>query len=262
MRSWRDLKLASQAIYMFICLYVVWLLADSYFGHYCHHHVLRPLVIKKDILHYWIILKLFSHSIMSNSLWPHEQQASRSFTVFQSSLKFMSVESVIPSTHLILRHLLLFLPSIFLSIGVFSNELVLCICWPKCWSFSFNISPSNVYSGLISFRIDWFDLLSVQRTLRSLPQHHSSEASLFWHSAFFGCCSISLLFILTHQVSLFLDLMPFASWDGWGDVRGRLSSWWEWMEAWTVKINSWRSLVSQESTVSDAPDFWGWWVSN
>ena len=230
--------------------------------------MLWPLVIKKDILHYWIILKLlllFSHSVTSNSLWPPRtaaRQASLSFTIFRSLLKFMSIESVISSSHLILCHTLLFLPSIFPSIGVFSNELVLCIWWPKYWSFGFSISPSNVYPGLISFRIDWFDLLAVQGTLRSLLQHHSSEASILWHSAFFGCCSISFVFILTHQVSLFLDLMPFSKWNGWGNVRGRLSAWWEWMEAWTVKRSSRRSLVFQESTVSDAPDFWGWWVSN
>ena len=90
-----------------------------------------------------------------------------------------------PSNHLILCHPLLLLPSIFPSIRVFSYELALCIRWPKYWSFSFSISPSNEYSGLISFRIDWFDLLAVQRTLKSLLQHHSSKASILQHSAFF-----------------------------------------------------------------------------
>ena len=90
-----------------------------------------------------------------------------------------------PSNHLILCHPLRFLPSIFPSIRVFSNESVLCIRWPKYWSFSFRISPSNEYSGLISFRIDWFDLLAVQGTLKSLLQHSSSKASILWHSAFF-----------------------------------------------------------------------------
>ena len=108
-----------------------------------------------------------------------------SFTVSQSLLKFMSTESVLPSNHLILCHPLLLLPSIFPSIRIFSNELVLHIRWPKYWSFSFSISPSNEYSGLISFRIDRFDLLAVQGTLKSLLQHHSSKASIFWHSAFF-----------------------------------------------------------------------------
>ena len=100
-----------------------------------------------------------------------------SFTISQNLLKLMSTESVIPSNHLILCHPLL-LPSIFPSIRVFSNESVLCTRWPKYWSFSFSISPSNEYSGLISFRMVWFDLLAVQGTLKSLLQHHSSKASI------------------------------------------------------------------------------------
>ena len=97
----------------------------------------------------------------------------------------MSIESVMPSNHLILCHPLLLLPSIFPSIRVFSKESVLHIRWPKYWSFSFSISPSNVYSGLISYRIDWFDILAVQGTLKSLLQHHSSKASILGHSASF-----------------------------------------------------------------------------
>ena len=93
--------------------------------------------------------------------------------------------TMMPSNHLVLCHFLLLLPSIFPSIRVFSNESVLCIRWPKYQSFSFNISPSNEYLGLISFTIDWFDLLAVQGTLKSLLQHHSSKASILWHSAFF-----------------------------------------------------------------------------
>ena len=96
----------------------------------------------------------------------------------------MSIESVIPSSHLILCRPLLLLPSIFPSISVFLNESALCIRWPKYWSFSFNISPSNEHPGLISFRMDWLDLLAVQGTLKSLLQHHSSKASILWHSAF------------------------------------------------------------------------------
>ena len=95
------------------------------------------------------------------------------------------MESVMPSNHLILCHPLLLPPSIFPSIRVFSNESVLCIRWPKYWSFSFNISPSNEYSGLITFRMDWLDLLAVQGTLKSFLQHHSPKASVLWHSAFF-----------------------------------------------------------------------------
>ena len=117
--------------------------------------------------------------------WTAARQASLSFTNSQSLLKLMSIQSVMSSNHLILYHLLLLLPSIFPSISVFSNESVLHIRWPKYWSFSFSIGPSNEYSGLISFRMDWLDLLAVQGTLRSLHQHHSSKASILQLSAFF-----------------------------------------------------------------------------
>ena len=112
-------------------------------------------------------------------------QASLSITNSQILLKLMSIESVMPSNHLILCHPLLLPPSIFPSIRVFSNESVLHIRWPKYWSFSLSISPSNEYSGLISFRMDWLNLLAVQGTLKSLHQHHSSKASILWRSAFF-----------------------------------------------------------------------------
>ena len=117
--------------------------------------------------------------------WTAACQASLSITNSRSLLKLMSIESVMPSNHLILCHPLLLLPSIFPSIRVFLNESALCIRWPRYWSFSFNISPSNEYSGLISFRMDWLDLLPVQGTLKSLLQHHSSKASILQHSAFF-----------------------------------------------------------------------------
>ena len=115
--------------------------------------------------------------------WTAARQASLSFTISQSLLKLMSIELVIPSNHLILCCSLLLLPSIFPSNRVFSSESALHIRWPKYWSFS--ISPSNKYSGLISFRMDWFDLLAVQGTLKSLLQHHNSKASILQHSAFF-----------------------------------------------------------------------------
>ena len=118
------------------------------------------------------------------TLWTAACQASLSITNSRSLPKLMFIESVMPSNHLILCHPLLFLPSIFPNIRVFSNESVLCIRWPKYWSFSFNTSPSNEHSGLISFRMDWLDLLAVQGTLKSL-QHHSSKASILQHSAFF-----------------------------------------------------------------------------
>ena len=117
--------------------------------------------------------------------WTAVLQASLSFTISWSLLKLMSIESVMPSNHLILCHPLLLLPSIFPSIRVFSNESTVCIKWPKYWSSSFSIRPSNEYLGLISFRIDWFDLLAVKGTLKSLVQHHSSKASILWCSAFF-----------------------------------------------------------------------------
>ena len=117
--------------------------------------------------------------------WTAARQASLSITNSQSLLKLMSTESVIPSNHLILCHPPFLLPSIISSIRVFSNESVLHLRWPKYWSFSFNISPSHEYSGLISFRMDWLDLLAVQGTLKSLLQHHSSKASVIRCSAFF-----------------------------------------------------------------------------
>ena len=117
--------------------------------------------------------------------WTAGRQASLPFTISQSLLKLMATESVMPSNHLILYYPLLLLPSIFSSIRVFSNESALHIRWPKYWSFSFSISPSNEYSGLISCRIDWFDLLAVQGTLKSLLQHHSLKGSILWRLAFF-----------------------------------------------------------------------------
>ena len=126
-----------------------------------------------------------SHVWLFVAPWTAVCQASLSITNSQSLLKLMSTELVMPSNHLILCHPLLFLASISPSIRVFSNKSVLCIRWPKYWSFSFSISPSNEYSGLISFRIDLLDLLAVQGTLKSLLQHHSSKASILWFSAFF-----------------------------------------------------------------------------
>ena len=129
----------------------------------------------------------FSRSVVSDSLQPHVAacQASLSITNSQSLPKLMSIKSVMASNHLILCHPLLCLPSIFPNIRVFSNESALRIRWPKYWSFSFNISPSNEHPGLISFRMDWLDLLAVQGTLKSLLQHHSSKVSILLCSAFF-----------------------------------------------------------------------------
>ena len=130
-------------------------------------------------------VQLFSHVQLFAAPWTAAHQALLSITNSRSLLKLTYIESVMPSKHLILYHPLLLLPSIFPSIRVFSNESVLHIRWPKYWSFSFSLSPSNEYSGLISFRMDWLDLLSVQGTLKSLLQHHSSKASILPCSAFF-----------------------------------------------------------------------------
>ena len=141
------------------------------------------------LLHYMNIqfswVQSLSHVRLLVIPWTAACQASLSITNSRSLPKLMSIESVMPSNHLILCHPLLLLPSVFLSIWVFSNESALRIRWPKYWSFSFNISPSNEHPGLISFKTDWMDLLSVQGTLKSLLQHHSSEASILQHSAFF-----------------------------------------------------------------------------
>ena len=160
------------------------------------------LIFSKDqCLLSWIFLSLsilcivYFCSVVVQSLsrvrlfatpWAAAPQASLSFTVSQSPLKLMSIEPVMPSNHLILCHPLLLLPSIFPSIRVFSNELALHIRWIKYWSFSYSISPSNEYSGLISFTIDCFDIFAVQGALKSLLQYHSLKASILWHSAFFS----------------------------------------------------------------------------
>ena len=123
-------------------------------------------------------VQLPSHVRLFATPWTAGCQASLSVSNSQSLLKLMSIELVTPSNHLILSRPLLLLPSIIRSVRVFSNESVLCIRWPKCWSFSFNISPSSGYPGLISFRMDWLHLLAVQGTLKSLLQHHSSKASI------------------------------------------------------------------------------------
>ena len=130
-------------------------------------------------------IQSLSHVRLLVNPWTAARQASLSITNSQNLLKLMSIKSVMPSNHLILCHTLLLLPSIFPSIRGFSNESALCIRWRKYWSFSFGISPSNEHPGLISFRMDWLDLLAVQGTLKSLLQHHSSKASILQPSAFF-----------------------------------------------------------------------------
>ena len=145
--------------------------------HLCHflHVCSYCCVVVQSLSHIWLFV----------TLWTAKHQTSLSFTITQSLLKLMSIVAVMLSNHFILYRPLFLLHSIFPSIGIFSNELGLCIRWPNCWSCSFSISPSNRYSGLISFRIDWFDLLAIQRTLRSLLQHHNSKALVLWRPAFF-----------------------------------------------------------------------------
>ena len=131
------------------------------------------------------LLQSLSHVQLLATPWTGTRQASLSITNSWSSLRLMSNESVMPSNRLIICHPFLLPPSIFPSIRIFSKESTLFIRWQKYWSFSFNINPSNEQSGLISFRMDWLDLLAVQMTLKSLFQHHNSKASILWHSAFF-----------------------------------------------------------------------------
>ena len=150
-------------------------------------------------------VQLLSLVYLSATPWTAARQASLSITNSWSLFKIMSFESVMPSKHLILCHPLLLLPSIFLSIRVFFNESVLCIRWPKNCSFSVSISPSSEYSGLTFFSIKWFDLFTAQGTLKSLPQHHSSKASILWHSAFF-------MVQLSHPYMTTGKIIAFSRW--------------------------------------------------
>ena len=146
--------------------------------------MLKRLLLCIIVITYIVIVQTLSHVQLFVTSWTAASQASLSFTNTWSLLKLMSVELMMPSNHLILCHPLLLLPSIFPSITVFSSKSTLWIRWPKYWSFSFSISPTNEYSGLISFRMDWLDLLAVQGTLKSLLQHHSSKVSILRCSAF------------------------------------------------------------------------------
>ena len=152
---------------------------------------LKPGGGQMDPPHPFVVLQSLSHVRLFSTPWTAARQAPLSITKFWSLLNLRSIESVMPSNHLILYCPLLLPPSIFPSIRVFSSESVLPIRWPKYWSFSFNISSSNEYSGLISFRMDWLDLLAVQGTLKSLLQHHCSEASILRHSAFIMTFKVS-----------------------------------------------------------------------
>ena len=169
------------------------------------------------VRHYFSSVQLLSHVQLFRNPWTTACKVSLFITNSQSLLKPMSVESVMPSNHLILCHLLL-PPSVFPSIRVFSNESILCIRWSKYWSFSFSISPSNEYSGLISFRMDWLDLLAVQGTLKSLLQHHNSKTSILRHSAFF-IVHLSHPCMTTGKTKAyiisFISINPEAPWMNW-----------------------------------------------
>ena len=147
------------------------------------HYFTCTLFCKFSLI--FVVVQLLSHVQLFATPWTTTCQASPSFAIPWSLLKPMSIELIMPSNHLILCCIILLLPSIFPRIRVFSNESSLHIRWPEYWSFSFSISPSNEYSGLISFRLNWFDLLAVQGTPKSLLQYHSSKASVLQHSAFF-----------------------------------------------------------------------------
>ena len=168
-----------------------------------------------------VIVWLLSHVRLFATPRTATCQASLSFTIYQSLLKLMSIELMMPSNHLILCCSLLLLPSILPSIRVFSNELTLHIRWPKYWNFSFSVSPSSEYSGLISFRTDWFDFLVVQGTLKSLLQHHCLKASApsLQHLAFF-------MVQLSHL---------YMTWRGWGKVNKYRCQRWSKTEVWDLE---------------------------
>ena len=174
-------------------------LIPSHWGFQCmnwggHKHTAHKNLVQS--------VQWLSHVQLFATPWTATCQASLSITNSWSLIKLMSIESVMPSSHLILCRPFLLLPSIFPSIRVFSNESVFCIRWPKYWRFRFSISPSNEYSGLISFRIDWLYLLAIQGTLKSLLQHHSSKASILWHLAFF-IVQLSHPFMITGKTAAF-----------------------------------------------------------
>ena len=189
-----------------------------------------------------------SCSVVSDSLWPHElQHASLSITSSRSLLKLMPIESVMPSSHLILCCPLLLLPPIPPSIRVFSNESTLRIRWPKYWSFNFSISPSNECTGLISFRINWLDLLAVQGTLKSLLQHHSSKASILRRSFIIKGMQIktTMGYHLTLDRMAIIKKKKFTNnkcWRGCGEKRTFLHCWWWCKLIQPLWKTVWRSL--------------------
>ena len=183
---------SSQSIFWFYFWFIVSQIGPSgvsYFSHVHEFPIFFFSVFNSNFIQSWLEnislpVQLLSWVELFSAPGTAARQASMSITNFQNLLKLMSIKSAMPSNHLILCRPLLLLISIFLSIRIFPNESVLCIRWPKDWSFGFSISPSNEYSELTFFRIDWFDLLAIQRTLKSLLQHRSSKASILQHLAF------------------------------------------------------------------------------
>ena len=167
--------------------------------------------MKQNFLSTFSSVQLLSRVRLFATSWIAARQASLSITISRSSLRFMTIESVMPSSHLILCHPLLLLLSIFSRIRVFFNESAFCIRWPKYWSFSFSISPSNEYSWLVSFMIDWFDLLAVHGILQIFLQHHSSKASILWHSTFF-MVHLSHLYMTTGKTIALTVWTLLAKW--------------------------------------------------
>ena len=163
----------------------------------------------------WASVQSHSHVWLFATPWTIASQTSLSFTISWSLLKFMSIKSVMPSSYLILCQTLFLLPSIFPSLGVFANESALTIRWPNDWSFSFSISPYSTYSRLISFKIDWFDLLEAQEALKSLLQYHSSKTSILQHSAFF-------MVWLSHPYMTTRKTMALTRWTFVGKVMSLL----------------------------------------
>ena len=184
-------------------------------------------------------VQLLSHVQLFATLWTTAHQASLSITNSCSLLKLMSIESVMLSNHIIFCHPLLFLPSVFPTIRVFSNASVLCFRWPKYWSFSFNISPSSEHSGLFSFRMDWLDLLAVQGTLKSLPKHHYLKASILWLSAFFRSNSHIHKWLLEKNIALTIQAFISKVMSLLFNTLSRfaiasLPKSWTWLRDWTA----------------------------
>ena len=191
--------------------------SDFHKVQHCHSYLLFPCACLKHSYHFFVlvlpfeimVVQLPSHVQLFMTPWTAALQTSLSLTISQSLPKFMSIPLVMPSSHLIFWGPLLLLPSILPTIRVFSSESAVCSRWPKHWSFSFSITPSNEYSGLISFKIDWFDLPAVQGTPKSLLQHHSSKASILQHFAFSKIQGSQLY--MTTEKTIALTIRAFVS---------------------------------------------------